>query len=423
MPFEDELGDAIRRTGDTFRPSDRPGLVEGGLTRGRRRLARRRAAAVTGSALALAVVGVAGGYTSGALGSGDGRASAAAPATPTAVAGQATPGAPSSPAGGGVTKEKMIAAFKALLPEGKTTREDGQGITEDAKGRGTGPYASVVFDDGRGAAAISLGVSTVDPAGRSAEQSVTCPSKALVQHDTCTAETLPDGSRYMLFQGYEYPDRRVDTRLWRAVLITPGGVQVDASEWNAPAEKGAPVSRPAPPLTGPQLKTLVTDDVWRSIGAQLGEPHKETPLPGSTGTPVDKVLTSLLPKGLQVLDKQGEPGYGFVVADDGKGAGFIQVNAQNGMQDLATELFTGDVTTLPDGTKVMVKKENDPDQKGGAGAVGWTVDTLRPDGFRVVMMAFNAPGQGQDASRAEPVLTIEQMKTIVLDEKWRTAAG
>ncbi|MGW7288399.1 hypothetical protein ACWGH4_23255 [Streptomyces sp. NPDC054847] len=421
MPFEDELGDAIRRTGDTFRPLDRPGLVDAGLTRGRRRLARRRAAAVTGSVLALAVVGVAG-YTTGALGSGDGRASAAAPATPTAVAGQATPGAPSSPPAGGVTKEKMIEAFKALLPEGKITREAGQGITVDVKGGKTGPYASVVFDDGQGAAAISLGVSTVDPAGQSADQYVTCPSKALVQHDTCKAETLPDGSRYMLFQGYEYPDRRVDTRLWRAVLITPKGVQVDASEWNAPAEKDAPVSRPAPPLTGPQLKTLVTDGVWQSIGAQLGEPDKETPLPGAAGTPVDKILTSLLPKGLKVLDKQGDPGYGFVVADDGKGAGFIQVNAQSGMQDLAA-VFTGDVTTLPDGTKVMVKKKNDPDQKGGAGAVGWTVDTLRPDGFRVVMMAFNAPGQGQDASRAEPVLTIEQMKTIVLDEKWRTTTG
>jgi hypothetical protein len=423
MPFEDELGDAIRRTGDTFRPSDRPGLVDGGLTRGRRRLARRRAAAVTGSVLALAVVGVAGGYTTGALGPGDGRTSAALPATPSAAEGPATPSAPGPSAAGGVTKEKMLAAFKALLPEGKTTQEDGRGITEDPTGGKTGPYASVVFDDGQGAAAISLGVSTVDPAGQSAEQFVTCPSKALVQHDTCKAETLPGGSRFMLFQGYEYPDRRVDTRMWRAVLITPEGVQVDASEWNAPAEKDAPVSRPAPPLTGPQMKALVTDEVWKSIGAQLGEPRKETRLPGRTGASVDKILMSLLPKGLKVLDKQGDPGYGFVVADDGKGAGFIQVNAQTGMQDLASELFAGDVTTLPDGTKVLVKKENDPDQKGGAGAVGWTVDTLRPDGFRVVMMAFNAPGQGQDASRAEPVLTIEQMKTIVLDKKWRTAAG
>jgi hypothetical protein len=420
MPFEDELGEAMRRTGDTFRPSDRPGLVDGGLTRGRRRLARRRAAAVTGSVLALAVVTVAGGYATGSLGPGDGKASAAAPATPTALA---TTTAAASAGTGRVTKEQVIETFKGLLPEGKTTRENGMGIADGPEGPQS-PSVSLVFDDGRGAAAMGLHVSVVDPAGKSAADSVTCPSQALVQHDACQEETLSDGSRYILFQGYEYPDRREDTKVWRATLVTPKGVKVDASEWNAPAEKGAAVSRPAPPLTAAQMKTLVTAEAWRAIGAQLGEPRKETAEPGhSAGAPVNKVLVSLLPKGLKVVDQQGDPGYGFVVADDGQGASFIQVNAQTGMKDLLKDHFTGDVTELPDGTKVMVKKEGDPDQKGGEGAVGWTVDTLRPDGFRVVMMAFNAPGQGQDASRAEPVLTIEQMKTIVLDGEWYAAAG
>ncbi|ATW52726.1 hypothetical protein CGZ69_19665 [Streptomyces peucetius subsp. caesius ATCC 27952] len=308
----------------------------------------------------------------------------------------------------------MIETFKGLLPEGRTTREDGSGITKDPKGQLHSPYVHLVFDDGRGAAAMGLGVSVVDPAGESAADSVTCPSQALMQHDACNEETLSDGSRYMLFQGYEYPDRREDTKVWRATLVTSKGVKVDASEWNAPAEKGAQVSRPIPPLTATQMKALVTNEAWRTIGAQLGRPD---------GAAVNRVLASLLPGDLKIVDQQGEPGYGFVVADDGRGASFIQVNAQTGMGDLSQDVFAGDVTTLPDGTKVMVKKETDPDQKGGAGAVGWTVDTLRPDGFRVVMMAFNAPGQGQDASRAEPVLTIEQMRTIVLDEKWRTAAA
>ncbi|MGX6742760.1 hypothetical protein [Streptomyces peucetius] len=409
MPFEDDLGAAMRRTGETFRPSDRPGLVDGGLIRGRRRLARRRAVAVTGSVLALTVVGVAGGYMTGALGSDGGQSSAAASAGPTAPASDSA-----SAEAGGVTEERMIETFKGLLPEGRTTREDGSGITKDPKGQLHSPYVHLVFDDGRGAAAMGLGVSVVDPAGESAADSVTCPSQALMQHDACNEETLSDGSRYMLFQGYEYPDRREDTKVWRATLVTSKGVKVDASEWNAPAEKGAQVSRPIPPLTATQMKALVTNEAWRTIGAQLGRPD---------GAAVNRVLASLLPGDLKIVDQQGEPGYGFVVADDGRGASFIQVNAQTGMGDLSQDVFAGDVTTLPDGTKVMVKKETDPDQKGGAGAVGWTVDTLRPDGFRVVMMAFNAPGQGQDASRAEPVLTIEQMRTIVLDEKWRTAAA
>ncbi|WP_229834337.1 hypothetical protein [Streptomyces xantholiticus] len=421
MPFEDDLGAAMRRTGETFGPSDRPGLVDGGLIRGRRRLARRRAVAVTGSVLALTVVGVTGGYTTGALGSDGGRSSAAASAGPTAPASDSA----SAPAeAGGVTLKEMIETFKGLLPEGRTIREDGSGITKDPEGGLHGPYVHLVFDDGRGAAAMGLGVSVVDPTGQGAADSVTCPSQALMPHDACQEETLSDGSRYMLFQGYEYPDRREDTKVWRATLVTPKGVKVDASEWNARAEKGAQVSRPTPPLMATQMKALVTNEVWRTIGAQLGKPREETPPPGRPdGAAVNKVLASLLPGNLEIVDQQGDPGYGFVVADDGRGASFIQVNAQTGMADLAQDVFAGDVTTLPDGTKVMVKKENDPDQKGGAGVVGWTVDTLRPDGFRVVMTAFNAPGQGKDASRAEPVLSIEQMRTVVLDEKWRTAAG
>jgi hypothetical protein len=257
---------------------------------------------------------------------------------------------------------------------------------------------------------------------RPAQESVTCPSKALVQYDACDEETLPDGSRYMLFQGYEYPDRRVDTKLWRATLVTASGVRVEAGQWNAAREKDAPVSRPNPPLSPARMKTLVTDRAWAEMGAALDRPRKGQLRPGTTsGVAVDDVLESLLPQGMKTVEKQGDPGYGFVVVDDGRGRSFVQVNVQNNMQDLASH-WTGDVTTAPDGTEVMVQKENDPDQKGGAGAVGWTVDALSPDGFRVVMSAFNTPGQGQDASRAEPALTIEQMKTVVLDEKWRTAA-
>lgn len=55
MPFEDELGKALQDTGGTF-TADRRDLIEGGMTRGRRRLARRRAGAVTGSTLAVVLL-------------------------------------------------------------------------------------------------------------------------------------------------------------------------------------------------------------------------------------------------------------------------------------------------------------------------------------------------------------------------------
>jgi hypothetical protein len=263
-----------------------------------------------------------------------------------------------------------------------------------------------VFDDGRGAAAIGLSLNTVSPGSEDAKDWVTCPSKALVPHDDCRSETLADGSKYMLFQAYEYPDRRAETKTWRATLITPAGVLLDATEHNAPAEKGAAVTRPNPPLTPSQMKALVTAEAWKPIAEDYAKAAAARPATkpagedsGTGATTAYETLAGLLPEGVTVSDKGGDPGYGFVVADDGKGKSFIQVNVQSGMEDVPGN-WSGSVTTEPDGTRVMEQQQADPDQKGGAGTVGWTVDTVRPDGFRVVVMAFNAPGQGRDASRA-----------------------
>ncbi|MDQ1009280.1 hypothetical protein QFZ82_003765 [Streptomyces sp. V4I23] len=409
MPFEDELGDALHRTCESIRPADRPALVEGGLRRGRRGLAVRRAA-VAGGALALAAVGLAGTYATGVLGerdTGGGKGSVAS-------AGEA-PGLTVEKTDGVIGAEEMIAALKALLPEGDVVQEGGRG---SSKGPGSMPYAAVVLDDGKGEARISLSLNTVDPKGGA--DYVTCPSTALVDHDSCTAETLADGSRYMLLKGFVY-GRDEGAKQWRATMITPQGVLVDASEYDSPAEKGGEITRSAPPLTAEQMKALVTDASWQPLmkdyRAEAGAARPEETRPGEpSGQEVTKTLAELLPKGLEVTDADGDAGYGFVVVDDGRGRSFVQINVQPGMGDLSPHF--ADATPLPDGTRVLESKEADPDRKGGVGTVGWTVDTLRPDGFRVVIMAFNAPGQGQDAGRELPALTMEQLRAIALDEKW-----
>lgn len=78
MPFEDQLGDAMRSTGDGFVPEDRRALLDGALMSGRRRLARRRAATVTGSVVALAAVGLGGAWASGLVGGSSGGSGAPA---------------------------------------------------------------------------------------------------------------------------------------------------------------------------------------------------------------------------------------------------------------------------------------------------------------------------------------------------------
>ncbi len=52
----------------------------------------------------------------------------------------------------------------------------------------------------------------------------------------------------------------------------------------------------------------------------------------------------------------------------------------------------------------------------------WTVDTLRPDGLRVVISAFNTPAQHQDATRDTPALTMEHLREIALSTVWDAGA-
>ncbi|MFD8979614.1 hypothetical protein [Streptomyces sp. NPDC059564] len=485
MPFEDELGAALRRTGDGFVPG-RPDLVAAGERRGRRLVARRRAAVVGGSALALAVVGSVGAYGSGLLGVGTGSGGmpnvAAAPVATTEPAAASTPTTVQS--AGGVSAARLIEIYRQLLSGGRVNDT----TANVPGGADQSPNAMVagVYDDGNGRAAISVGLARTDPHGQAAEDMLKCPDRKLVPYDSCAVETLPDGGKLNLFQGYEYPDKREPTKLWRAVLVTREGYQVDVSEWNAPAEKGQPVSRPNPPLNKAQLKSFTTSALWRQVlsrlpapqqapegadaadanagngastgasagtstgtgtrdttgttrdkgtgGATAGDPQPsggtaQTPDQGGTG-PEDAsqggsghsgtvaVLESLVPKsGITILRRSGQPGYGSLVLDDGKGASLVQVNVQEGMGELLKDRMEGaSVVVLPDGTRVLAEQKSG--EKGGSGVVWWSVDTLRPDGRRVVVSAFNTGDQSKAATRAKPVLTMEQIKVIALDPKW-----
>ncbi|MFD9406235.1 hypothetical protein ACFWBN_04305 [Streptomyces sp. NPDC059989] len=413
MPFEDELGEALRRTGDGF-TTDRNALVDGGERRGRRLVARRRAAVVGGSVLALAAIGTAGVYSDSLLGGAAPVGVAAPPALETSPPARSdNPKIPGTGTGA-VTAEQLIGVLRGLLPAG--------GLT-DARARGTDqpPVVSGVFDDGNGKAAISVGLARVDPKGSVAREATQCGDKSFQGYDDCRTEKLADGSTLLLSKGYEYPDRRVDTKLWRAVLVTPQGFQVDVSEWNAPAEKGAAVSRTNPPLTTAQLKALVTSDRWHPALNDLPAvaPGAQDP-PADTGVQVGSVLQSLLPKdGVTVVSDGGQGEYAYAVLDDGKGASLVQVNVQPHMAETLAGLMSGaDVTTLPDGTKV--KAEQKPGEKGGVGVVWWSVDTLRPDGLRVVVSAFNTGSQNEAATRKAPLLTMDRLKEIALSPKWIT---
>ncbi|MEV4944177.1 hypothetical protein [Streptomyces sp. NPDC053755] len=419
--FEERLGEALRHTGDGFAADDRHELATGGLRRGRRRVARRRAALVTGSVLAFALVGVGGVYGGGLLGSGDGtvEGTATVGASKPTAAGAESP-AERKPYEARIPVEDIAAVVKANTPAGTWTF---QGL------EGTGQSVTGVYDDGRGKAGFSLGLYRAGNTGEAGSDQVECPDKTYVPYDHCVSEQLPNGSRLMVFQGYEYPDKRVETKSWRAVLLTKDGILIDASEWNAATQKDSPITREDPPFDAAQLKTLVTAPAWLPLIKQLPPDRKAAPADeADPGTPppaaelgkgeIQAILDALLPEKLRVVGRGGDVGFGYVVVNDGDGKSLVQINVQPRMGDVAGELFgSGDVTTLPDGRKVKLTQQ--PGEKGGAGVVWWTADTITPDGFRVVVSAFNTGAQHEAATRAEPALTMEQLKTIALSPKWR----
>ncbi|MFE9439473.1 hypothetical protein ACFYO2_10755 [Streptomyces sp. NPDC006602] len=407
-PFEDRLGAALRQAGHTFDP-DGAALAAAGQTRGRRLRLRRRAA-VVGGAASLALVGVGGALVL----PGDG--SAEPEQRSVATGSTATPSPTATPLP--MSRADMIRTFQELLPEGQFSDADARGT--DAK---PAPYARVVFDDGKGAAMISMSLDRIEPGSDQAREIGQCPDKVFIVYDSCSTSRLADGSLFRVVQGYEYPDRRVDTKMWTADLVTPGGQYVTVSEWNAAAEKDAPISRPNPPLSNAQLKELVSAEVWRQVVDAMPADSRQ-PDPSPTGkAPVDgnaigQTLAGLLPEGLDVVAKSGEDTeYAYVVVDDGKGRSFVQINVQADMRDVAGDLYGAGSETLPDGTRVTIR-QGPGDDKVGSGVVMWTADTMRKDGMRVVISAFNAADQHSDASRSTPALTIEQLRAIALSPKW-----
>lgn len=404
--FEERLGGALHQAGGTYE-TDRRALVTAGEARGHRLLLRRRAAVVGGVA-SVALMGLGGTLLLPGSG-GDGQRSVATGAkTPVA---SATPKA-------SYTGDQLIGILEKLLPRGEFGSAQARGTDDKLP-----PYAHVVYNDGKGKAAIAVGFNRVLPGSEQARQTIACPDKTLTLYDSCAVTRLSDGSALKIFQGYEYPDRRADTKLWTADLVTPKGQQVSVSEWNAAAEKGAAVSRAEPPLSTARLKTLATAGAWLDVVDAIPvDPRAPTAAPsqpeGIDGGAVTSTLVSLLPKGVKVVAKSGpDSGYAYVVLDDGKGRSLVQINVQPDMSDVKDQLFGAGAETLADGTKVVTHKK--PGEKGGADVVMWTADTIRTDGFRVVVSAFNSGSQVTAATRAAPVLTLKQLRAIALSAKWR----
>ncbi|MFE4517143.1 hypothetical protein ACFRMQ_23455 [Kitasatospora sp. NPDC056783] len=419
--FEDDLLYALTRTGEGFR-TERADLVAGGYRLGRRRWRRRSAAAVVGGAAALALVGTGAVYLTspGAKGTGTVSAAAApvakgtgtvsAAAAPVATAdgtaaAAATPTSVKSTAPAPVSDDEVLATFRALLPKGEITEAKGHG-TENER-QDSYASASVVFDDGHGKSLIQLNIQKNRP---KQVQPPGCPSDLKASRvDACTDTVLADGSKLLLFQGYEYADGRADTKEWLATLTGPDGRSVSVSEWNSPQEKGAPDSRPNPPLTPDQLKAVVTDKSWDRVVAAIPYEGVDTDAvdPGLSLADREAVLTGLLPQGVTVTGRFGNPLMATFELAQGQATGSLVVRVENLAQggDLLTERSFKEADSLPDGSRITVGGSPDGKDK------PFTVNVLRPDGTSV--LAYQVSG-------GRPLLTPEQVKAIAVSPAWKS---
>lgn len=381
MPFEDNLGEALRRTGDTF-GTNLQGLAEAGLTRGRRTLWRRRAAAVTASVVLLGVMGAGGVYT-GVFDDGE-RANVAAP-----------------------DGRGALGILRKLLPEGK--------VSQERPGKGSEPYShgSLVYDDGKGAAAISVSLGRTDSPLASMASLASCAvgpdgTGRWGPNGTCTTKKFEDGSDLLLTQGHESPYRDKDTKSWSARLIKADGSVITVTEWNAPAQKGAKVTRANPPLTQKQLTDLVTAKDWRSqldaFPRRGGGAHDAD---APTSSEIVNTLTPLLPSGLTSfggLRGTSPTDYASLGVNDGKGEARIEVNV--------------DHRGTNNGDQVRLEERQGPYPWSDKGTLHRSVTAVRPGGFRVVVTAYNAGQPFGEATRATPPLTMKQLTAIATSQEW-----
>ncbi|WBB67574.1 hypothetical protein [Micromonospora sp. WMMD812] len=172
--------------------------------------------------------------------------------TPRASAGTSCPDCPDPAA------DKVLAALKELLPPGSA-------ISAPYAQAG---YAEVVITDRSGKTKVMVNVQPhfADRAKPGAENSApldifNCQSRSSPRGSTCTAKTLPDGTRLVTTVG---PERTGHDRIIQRTvdIFRPDGVRIAITAWNAVEPKTNTATRDEPLLTLTQLQGMATSPAW-----------------------------------------------------------------------------------------------------------------------------------------------------------------
>ncbi len=357
---------------------------------------RRRAALASASACLLLAVG---------CGSATGHGRSDAPADPDA----------------GTSQSALVRTLRKLVPTGTLTDRTGTGTN---RGKAPGTASLTLRKDGR-TGLLDLSANRL-PVPVSPLYSG-CPDRALNPFSTCTT-THRRGAVLTSEEQPVDPSRAEAGRRVTVVLTSDDGRQLVLSESPAPGgpdRAGAAPGPTAPPLTPRQLAAVAVSADWQPILAALPA-APDAAAPGVVQTvPADRItgiVTGALPRGLRVADAGGQPGFGHLTVDDGRGRCLVAVTVQRwkpGDPDIG-EVF-GKARQLPDGTRVLTSRA--PSAKGGAHAVEWQADTLTTDGLRVLVAEVNARAYRLPGTRSTPVLSVGRLVRIARAPAWGEAAG
>ncbi|MFD8807360.1 hypothetical protein [Streptomyces sp. NPDC059597] len=385
-----------------------PGLLERAARQGRRRRMWRAAQVGGGVVLTVAALG-------GAL-VGTGLIGGAGAPMVQGKAGPAASGS-SAPSVGG---DDVAATLRSLMPKGGSVSQVSGTRTPD------GFSAGLVYTRPGGAAsALDLKIGRLTPGVPRSEGISGCLPVEVRPYDTCTSEKSADGSLLYSTKSFTRPDSTAGQRRWYVEYVTRDGARLFLEEFGGGGEAES-ASGAAPALSPGRLGAIVRSPAWRTAVAALAAPAAAPSAPDRADLPaagrMTSVLTSLLPEG-HVSDVNSSPGIVQLVYDDGAGRNMVEVDVQPDRSEvLAAEMDCGggeptcDSEVLGDGTKVKATRA--PSEKGGRGVV-WKVDTLRPDGLRVVVREVNSYAEAGPVTRPAPALSMERLRTMALDRRWR----
>lgn len=401
--FARGLPGALRAVSDDF-PGPSPDLVVRGHTRGRR-LRRNRNIRVGVAAGALVAVALGGTYA--VVGLGDDSVAPVAK-RPTATASVTPPDAAGA---------ELLAILKSLLPPGGSfSAESGRGTQPDPERPNAGIFASLVYESKKGTSGVHVEISrfTGTPG---------CPKAQVAPHAECLSETLEDGSSLIPVRNYTYPGKAEGQRHWYAEHYLTNGVAVKVSVFGGGAEKAT--TNPANPiLSMDEIKAVAKSDKWAPAIAAVENASDPDP-PELPSKDVVALLKTFAPAGAVISNEESQPGRASLIVDDGNGRSSLSVSVQTDMTADLGPIFTCagrgkdakycDADTLADGSKLLLMKM--PSEKGGTAEV-WMADMLRPDGVRVLASSINSYAEAAEPTRAEPALSLAQLKTLVTDTRW-----